>query len=129
MGYLPELVDQNEDYLAGIRRGWREYNLIEFSSLMEELLLIQEELASQKRPMARKVFQILIEIMESIIKNHDKREILVSGFMTLVPSFPKIPTQHLISCYKEGHLSTTDYQMIIVSLVNAPDLASAIRIA
>ena len=42
MGYLPELVEQNEDYLAGIRRGWSEYNLTEFSALMEEMLLILE---------------------------------------------------------------------------------------
>ena len=47
----------------------------------------------------------------------------------MIPNFPKIPTQHLISCYKEGGLSTADYQMIMTSLTNAPDLGSAIRIA
>ena len=66
MGQLPELVEQNDIYISGIRKGWREYQMIEFTLLMEELLLILEDLASEKRPMARNVYQILIEIMESI---------------------------------------------------------------
>jgi hypothetical protein len=42
MGSLPELVEGNEEYLNGIRRGWREYNMVEFTLLMEEILLILE---------------------------------------------------------------------------------------
>jgi hypothetical protein len=35
MGHLAELVEQNEDYLSGLRRNWREYNMVEFATLME----------------------------------------------------------------------------------------------
>jgi len=42
LAHLPELPDSNEDYLRGIRRGWREYNMVEYVLLMEELLLMIE---------------------------------------------------------------------------------------
>ena len=34
MGHLPELVEQNEDYLSGLRRGWKEYNMVEYVNLL-----------------------------------------------------------------------------------------------
>ena len=40
--------------------------MIEYTLLLDEILLMLEEMAAEKKPMARKVFQILIEIMESI---------------------------------------------------------------
>lgn len=74
--------------------------MIEFGLLSEELLLILEELAAEKKPMARKVYQIMIEVMEAIFSSTDKREYLVRGFTTLIARFPKIPTQYLIETYK-----------------------------
>ncbi len=47
--------------------------MIEFGLLSEELLLILEELAAEKKPMARKVYQIMIEVMETIFSSTDKR--------------------------------------------------------
>lgn len=96
MGYLPELAENTEDYMSGIQRGWRDYNMVEYTLLIEELLLIEEFLAAEKMPMARKLYQILIEIMEAIYEDSDKREYLVRGFTTLIDRFPKIPTQYLI---------------------------------
>lgn len=46
--------------------------------------------------MARKVYQIIIEIMDHIYDNDEKREYLVRSFITVLPKFPKIPTQYLI---------------------------------
>lgn len=63
---------------------------------MEELLLILEELAAERKPMARRVYQILIEVMQAVYESSDKREYLVRGFTTLIDRFPKIPTQYLI---------------------------------
>lgn len=79
--------------------------------------------------MARLVYQILIEVMETIYNNLDKREYLVSGFTTLISHFPKIPTQLLISTYKEGTLTSPDYELMLSSLEHVPDLASAISIS
>ena len=50
--------------------------------------------------MARRLYQILIEIMEAVMQISDKREYLVRGFTTLVARFPKIPTQYMIELYK-----------------------------
>jgi len=46
--------------------------------------------------MARKVYQIIIKIMDSVYDHDDKREYLVRNFITVLPKFPKIPTQYLI---------------------------------
>ena len=79
--------------------------------------------------MARKMYQILIEIMEIIFVIEDKREYLVRGFSTLISRFPKIPTQHLMTSYKESNISTADLEFVFISLQNAPDLGSTIKIA
>ena len=83
--------------------------MVEFAMLFEEILLMLEEMAAEKRPMARKVFQIIIEIMENVFTNEEKREYLVRGFTSLISNFPKIPAMHLISCYKEGSLTSADF--------------------
>lgn len=43
--------------------------MIEYTLLYEEILLMLEEMAAEKKPMARKVYQILIEIMEAVFTN------------------------------------------------------------
>jgi hypothetical protein len=60
MSYMPDLIEQNEDYLVNFKKGWRERPLIEFVFLFDELLVILEELAGEKNTMARKVYQIII---------------------------------------------------------------------
>lgn len=100
MGSFQEVVQQNEDYLNGIRSNWKEHSMIDFTLLIEEILIILENLAAEKKPMARRLYQILIEIMEGVIQISDKRQYLVRGFNTLVARFPKIPTQYLIELYK-----------------------------
>jgi hypothetical protein len=45
MGNLPELIEQNEDYLLNLKKGWKERQLIEFIYLFDQVLSILEELA------------------------------------------------------------------------------------
>ncbi len=94
--------------MLNLKKGWKERQLIEFIYLFDQVLSILEELAGEKNAMARKVFQIILEIMASIYDNDDKREYLVRSFITVLPKFPKIPTQYLIEAYKEGTLKTSD---------------------
>jgi hypothetical protein len=47
--------------------------MIDFTLLIEEILIILENLAAEKKPMARRLYQILIEIMEGVIQISDKR--------------------------------------------------------
>ena len=103
--------------------------MIEFTLLAEEVLIILEELAAEKRPMARRVYQIVMEILEAIFDNSDKREYLVRGFTTLIDRFPKIPSQYFIETYKEGTLSTADLELILFSLQHAPDKNCIIKIS
>lgn len=83
-----------------MKKGWKERQLIDFIYLFDQVLSILEELAGEKNAMARKVFQIILEIMGSIFNNDEKREYLVRSFITVLPKFPKIPTQYLIDTYK-----------------------------
>lgn len=62
--------------------------------------------------MARKVYQIIIEILDAVYESDDKREYLVRNFIEILPQFPKIPTQYLIESYKEGCLKTCDFELI-----------------
>jgi hypothetical protein len=79
--------------------------------------------------MARKVFQIILEIMGSIFDNDEKREYLVRSFITVLPKFPKIPTQYLIDTYKEGTLKTSDLELVTFALNLTNDFSCVIRIA
>jgi len=47
--------------------------MIDFTLLIEEVLIILENLAAEKKPMARRLYQILIEVMESVMHISDKR--------------------------------------------------------
>ena len=47
----------------------------------------------------------------------------------MIDRFPKIPTQHLISVFKEGTLSSADLKLILTALQFAPDHTSSIRIS
>lgn len=129
MASMPEFIEQNEDYLLNLKKGWKERQLIDFIYLFDQVLSILEELAGEKNAMARKVFQIILEIMGSIYDNDEKREYLVRSFITVLPKFPKIPTQYLIDTYKEGTLKTSDLEFIIFALNLTNDFSSVIRIA
>jgi len=47
--------------------------MIDYTLLIEEILIILENLAAEKKLMARRLYQILIEIMEAVIQISDKR--------------------------------------------------------
>lgn len=40
MGNLPEMIEQNEDYLLNLKKGWKERKFIEFVYLFDQILLI-----------------------------------------------------------------------------------------
>ena len=63
LDHLPHLIEDNEEYLQPLRRGWRERKLGEFTLLFQSLLDILELLAGDRNTMARRVYQIIIEIM------------------------------------------------------------------
>lgn len=47
--------------------------MLEFIHLFDQILYILEELAGEKNTMARKIYQIIIEIMDTISENDEKR--------------------------------------------------------
>lgn len=129
MSYMPELIEENEDYLINFKKGWKERKFLEYIHLIDQILLILEELAGEKNTMARKVYQIIIEIMDAVYDNDDKREYLVKNFVTVLPKFPKIPTQYLIEVYKEGTLKTSDLELVNFSINLSQDISCLTRIA
>jgi hypothetical protein len=42
MGNMPELIEQNEDYLLNLKKGWKERQLIDFIYLFDQVLSILE---------------------------------------------------------------------------------------
>ena len=72
--------------------------------------------------MARKVYQVIIKIMDSVYDHDEKREYLVRNFVTVLPKFPKIPTQYLIEAFKEDFLKTSDLEFILFSLNLSQDI-------
>lgn len=66
--------------------------------------------------------------MEMVYDNDDKREYLVRTFITVLPKFPKIPTQYLIEAYKEGTLKTSDLELIHFAITLSTDPTCLIKI-
>ena len=48
------------------KRDWKDRTLTDFVFLIDETILILEKLAEHKNPMARKLYQIIIEIFETV---------------------------------------------------------------
>ena len=51
------------------------------------------------------------------------------GFVTVLPKFPRIPSQFLIDSYKDGTLKTSDYEFIRSAIGIAQDNSIRLRIA
>ena len=51
------------------------------------------------------------------------------GFVTVLPKFPRIPSQFLIESYKEGTLKTSDYEFIRSAIGIAQDNGIRLKIA
>lgn len=60
MNYVPEFVNQNEDYLVIFKTNWKESKLVDFINLVDQIILIFERLAGEKNEMAKKMYQIII---------------------------------------------------------------------
>lgn len=46
--------------------------------------------------MAKKMYQIIIEIIDNIYDQFDKREYVLSQFIEILPKFPSIPINFMV---------------------------------
>ena len=80
------------------------------------MILILEKLAEHKNPMARKLYQIIIELFEIVSlpgqRQEDKKEYLVQNLIEMLPKLPGIPSQYLIETYLQEYLKSSDFLLI-----------------
>lgn len=103
MTFYPEAFEDAEDSLVIFKKDWKDRKITDFVFLTDELILILEKLADHKNPMARKLYQIIIEIFEIVSlpgqQQEDKKEYLVQNFIEMLPKLHGIPSQYLIETY------------------------------
>lgn len=73
MNYLPEVIQINEDCLSIFKNNWKETKLIDYIHLIDQVILIFEKLAGEKNEMAKKMYLIIIEIIDAVYEQFDKR--------------------------------------------------------
>ncbi len=55
--------------------------MVEYIHLIDQVVLIFERLAGEKNEMAKKMYQVIIEILDIVYDQYDKREYLLSQFI------------------------------------------------
>ena len=48
MNYLPDAIHANEDYLTIFKNKWKEFKLVEYIHLVDQVVMIFEKLAGEK---------------------------------------------------------------------------------
>ena len=74
--------------------------MIDFIHLVDQVLLIFERLAGEKNEMAKKMYQIIIEITDIVYEQFDKREYLLAQFIEILPRFPSVPIHFMVEVFK-----------------------------
>ena len=100
MNYLPDVALQNDDYLGIFKNNWKQSKMIDFIHLVDQVLLIFERLAGEKNEMAKKMYQIIIEITDIVYEQFDKREYLLAQFIEILPRFPSVPIHFMVEVFK-----------------------------
>ena len=67
---------------------------------MLQVILIFERLAGEKNEMAKKMYQIIIEIIDIVYNQFDKREYLLAQFIEIMPRFPSVPIHFMVDVFK-----------------------------
>ena len=100
MNYLPDAIQGNDDYLAIFKNNWKELKMVDYISLIDQVILIFERLAGEKNEMAKKMYQIIIEIIDIVYNQFDKREDLLAQFIEIMPRFPSVPIHFMVDVFK-----------------------------
>jgi hypothetical protein len=72
--------------------------------------------------MAKKMYQVIIEILDIVYDQFDKRDYLLSQFIEVLPQFPSVPINFMVEVFKETKLNNSETQLITsaVNLSNDP---------
>ena len=100
MNYLPDVALQNDDYLGIFKNNWKQSKMIDFIHLVDQVILIFERLAGEKNEIAKKMYQIIIEITDIVYEQFDKREYLLAQFIEILPRFPSVPIHFMVEVFK-----------------------------
>jgi len=63
--------------------------------------------------MAKKMYQVIIEIVDVVYEQFDKREYLLAQFSEILPRFPSIPIHFMVETFKDSKLS--NYEITLIS--------------
>jgi hypothetical protein len=57
--------------------------------------------------MAKKMYQVIIEILDIVYGQFDKRDYLLSQFIEIMPQFPSVPINFMVEVFKETKLNNS----------------------
>ena len=69
---------------------------MDYIHLIDQVILIFEKLAGEKNEMAKKMYQIIIEMIDLVYDQFDKKEYLLAQFVEIMPRFPSIPINFMV---------------------------------
>ena len=93
MNYLPDAIQGNDDYLAIFKNNWKELKMVDYISLIDQVILIFERLAGEKNEMAKiaslNLHNIRLKTRELFFNGNQDEEINLQRAKILQIVFPK----------------------------------------
>lgn len=103
--------------------------MIDFIHLIDKMIVIFEKLAGEKNEMAKTIYQIIIDIVDMVYDQFDKKDYLLLQFNQVLPKFPSVPIHFMVEVFREAKVKNYEVELIDNALTFSNDAIGLSKIA